>query len=305
MITRRFRPQGLARPTWKLLSRVVVMILLTCPGLLAPRGLLAQTPPPPPQPVQPLPAPLPPGPGQPSDSQILSLADGLQDTVSPELPRLNLLEPRPSSGPGSVPSFIDGLKGNDAAFEVNVGQGRILTLKDDMTVGANQPLIAVGDPSVLEFAVLNPRQIRITGQRVGVTDLSISTGRNQVYSFEVRVLADLSLLQGRLRSMFPDASVKLAQLRDHIVVEGEARDTAQVARIIETVSSYLLSVQEGQRRAITAAGGGRGLGAMLPMAAAAPRQVNPPAPPVPYDPDTRIRARALPRLSVRDTVRVR
>jgi pilus assembly protein CpaC len=147
-------------------------------------------------------------------------------------------------------------------------------------------LIATGDPSVIEFTVINPRQIRIIGLRVGVTDLSITTGRNQVYSFEVRVLADLSLLQGRLHAFFPDASVKLAQLRDHIVVEGEARDTAQVARIIETVSSYLLSVQEGQRRAITAAGGGRGLGAMVPMgAAAAPRQVNPPAPPVPYDPD--------------------
>jgi pilus assembly protein CpaC len=186
------------------------------------------------------------------------------------------LEPRPTTGPNSTQSFVDSLKANDAAFDVIVGQGRILTVKDDLTVGRNQALIATGDPSVIEFSVINSRQIRVMGLRVGVTDLSITTARNQTYSFEVRVLADLSLLQGRLRAFFPDASVKLAQLRDHIVVEGEARDNAQVARIIETVSSYLLSVQEGQRRVI-AGQQGRTFGLGLPTdAGAVPNQVNPP-----------------------------
>ena len=208
----------------------------------------------------------------------------MQESVSTELPRLKLSERRPASGPGSVPSFVDSLKGNDAAFEVNVGQGRILTVKEDLAAGPNQPLIAAGDPSVIEFSVINSRQIRVTGLRVGVTDLSISTGRNQVYSFEVRVLADLSLLQGRLRAFFPDASIKLAQLRDHIVVEGEARDNAQVARIIETVTSYLQSVQVGQQRQVT---GQQGRGFGLPTAmggGAAPGQANPPDQPTPVEP---------------------
>jgi pilus assembly protein CpaC len=269
MITRQIRPQGLDQPRWMRLSRTIVATIVACPVILVGSGgLLAQTPdqpqpPGPPQAVQVLPRALPPEPGQQSDAQILSLADGLQETVSPELPRLKLSEPRRTSGPGSVPSFIEGLKGNDAAFEVNVGQGRILTTKEDLIVGANQPLIAVGDPSVIDFSVLNSRQLRIHGLRVGVTDLSISTARNQVYSFEVRVLADLSLLQGRLRSMFPDASIKLAQLRDHVVVEGEARDNAQVTRIVETIGSYLASVQIGQQRTVS---GGQGAGMGLPGA---------------------------------------
>ncbi len=57
-----------------------------------------------------LPRPLPPGPGE-SDPQLLSLGDGLQESVSPELPRLKLSDRRPVSGAGSVPSFIAGLKG--------------------------------------------------------------------------------------------------------------------------------------------------------------------------------------------------
>ena len=104
---------------------------------------------------QALPRPLPPGPGENSDPQLLSLGDGLQESVSTELPRLKLSEPRPASGPRSVPSFVDGLKGNDAAIEVHVGQGRILTVKEDLAAGPNQPLIAAGDPSVIEFSVIN------------------------------------------------------------------------------------------------------------------------------------------------------
>src|SRR4051794_25491387 len=111
MITRRFCSKDVPRPLWKIFSRAVVTTILACPQLLAPRGLLAQTPPPPPQPAQSLPSPLQAGPGQQSDSQILSLANGLQETVSPELPRLKLSEPRGTSGPGSLPSFIEGLKG--------------------------------------------------------------------------------------------------------------------------------------------------------------------------------------------------
>ncbi|MBV8312979.1 MAG: pilus assembly protein N-terminal domain-containing protein [Planctomycetaceae bacterium] len=233
---------------------------------------------------QALPRPLPPGPGEERDPQLLSLGDGLQESVSPELPRLKLSEPRPASGSRSVPAFVDSLKGNDAAFEVLVGQGRILTVKEDLTAGPNQPLIAAGDPSVIEFSVMNLRQIRVTGLRVGVTDLSISTGKNQVYSFEVRVLADLSLLQGRLHAFFPDASIKLGQLRDHIVVEGEARDNAQVARIIETVASYLRSVQVGQQRQVM---GQPGRGSSLPTptgGGAVPGQANPPGEPTPVEP---------------------
>ncbi len=247
---------------------------LMAPELMAQTAVRGQT----------LPRPLPPGPGEESGPNLLSIGDGLQESISTELPRLKLSEHRPASGPGSVPSFIDGLKGNDAAFEVNVGQGRILTVKEDLATGPNQALIATGDPSVIEFAVINSRQIRVTGLRVGVTDLSIATGKNQTYSFEVRVLADLSLLQGRLRAFFPDASVKLAQLRDHIVVEGEARDNAQVARIIETVGSYLRSVQVGQQRVIT---GQSGRGFLMPSGTgggAMQGQANPPDQPTPVEP---------------------
>ena len=76
------------------------------------------------------------------------------------------------------------------------------------------------------------------------------------------MLADLTLIQGKLRSAFPDASIKLSQVRDHFVVEGEARDPAQIARIIQTITAYLASVFIEQGRTVTAAQTGQVLGAL-------------------------------------------
>src|SRR4051794_4479952 len=70
---------------------------------------------------------------------------------TPELP------PRPREGPGSVPSFLEGLSSNDAAFEVIVGQGRVLNLKTGLMEGQAAPVIATGDPTVIDFIVLSPR----------------------------------------------------------------------------------------------------------------------------------------------------
>jgi pilus assembly protein CpaC len=235
------------------------------------------------------------------------------DGSAPVLPPMHLHPPQPTAG------FIDDkLSANDAAFEVFVGQGRILTLKEDLDVtnapystgtiaytqatrtvtltggtwpswaqygvlvignvlyrvaakptsttlvltamsnpgvdvpagamftlikGKQRPLIAVGDPGVIEFYLVNLRQIRVRGLAIGVTDLSITTADGETYSFEVRVTADLDVLRAKLRCLFPDASIKLSQLREHIVVEGEARDAVQVAKIIETTKLYLRSIQ--------------------------------------------------------------
>ncbi|HET6574294.1 MAG TPA: pilus assembly protein N-terminal domain-containing protein [Fimbriiglobus sp.] len=192
------------------------------------------------------------------------------------LPLPPVKPPRPATGPGSVAEFAESISQNDAGFEVLVGQGRVLTTRVDLAARGKPPaLVAVGDPTVADFAVVSARQIRIEGRRIGVTDLSIVTPDNQTYQFEVRVVADLHVLRGQLHCLFPDASLKLTQVRDHVVIEGQARDSAQVARILETVKAYLLSVQTGQLRQVTAQQQGPG---SRPPGEAPPAPANPPRP---------------------------
>ncbi len=147
----------------------------------------------------------------------------------------------------SQPSFIESLTTPTSSIEVKVGQGRFLTLKENLVVpGQQAALIAVGDPTVLDFFQAGPRQLRLLGKRLGTTDLSITTGAGKTYDYEVTVTADLDILRAQLRQMYPDASLQVAQLRERLVVEGQARDSVQVSRIISTIDTYIRSIQRVQ-----------------------------------------------------------
>jgi pilus assembly protein CpaC len=179
-------------------------------------------------------------------------------TVQPpgvQLPPVPEIKPRPIKGAESVANFVKGLSTTDSVFEVFVGQGRIMTVTEDLVMVKKKDgkelkddvLIAVGDPSIVEFVVVNNRQIRVVGLRMGTTDFSITTADNRTYTFEVRVVADLNVLRGQLQTLFPSAKeLKVSQVRDHIVVEGEAKDVDQRNQILVTIRSYLDSIKASQ-----------------------------------------------------------
>lgn len=198
-------------------------------------------------------------------------------TACPDTPRLPVVpvQPaRPAEGaaadqrwpvgpdPAAAPtaSFLGPVSRNDAVIEVVVGQARLLTIKADLANEQGTGVIAVGDPTVIDFDILpNPRMVRITGRRAGVTDLSFVTPDGQAFSFEVHVVYDLPLLQMQLKQVFPDAQLRLFQIREHLAVEGQARSIRQVDQILQTLEVYLASVQvpsssEGQE----SGGSGRG-----------------------------------------------
>jgi pilus assembly protein CpaC len=94
----------------------------------------------------------------------------------------------------------------------------------------------------VDFEILpNPRMIRLLGKRAGVTDLTFVTSDDQVSVFEVHVQYDLDLLQAHLRRMFPDSLILVSQLREHLILEGQARDLRQAQQIERAVRSFLLS----------------------------------------------------------------
>ncbi|HZT81823.1 MAG TPA: pilus assembly protein N-terminal domain-containing protein, partial [Gemmataceae bacterium] len=100
----------------------------------------------------------------------------------PALPPPPEKPPRPPSGKESVGDFVEGLSNIDSAFEVILGQSRILTTKEDLAAtGKAAALIAIGDPAVIDFTVLSARQLRVIGRRIGVTDLSVTTSDRRTY----------------------------------------------------------------------------------------------------------------------------
>ena len=148
-----------------------------------------------------------------------------------------------NNSPASVASFIDSLGSKDAAFSVIVGQGRILTLKERVADEEGKSVVAIGDPTIADFQALpNPRLFRVIGIRPGVTDFSFTNANDETVSLEVHVTYDMPLLHARMRQLFPDAHIRIGQLREHLVVEGQVRTNAQATRVIEALTAYLESM---------------------------------------------------------------
>jgi pilus assembly protein CpaC len=141
-------------------------------------------------------------------------------------------------------------------IEVRVGQGRLITLTQPLNQPAkpaNQPaqppllpFMAVGNPAVVDFFQVDQKHIRLIGRALGTTDFTVTNSANESVDYEVRVVADLDPLRKHLRKMFPDATLEVSQLREKLVVEGQARSAEQVSRIIATVDSFIRSVQRVQ-----------------------------------------------------------
>ncbi len=150
--------------------------------------------------------------------------------------------------------FIREVSGHSDKLNIIVGQGRLITLRDQLSQDGTPAFVAAGDPSVIDFEVIGPRQIRVIGLSMGVTDLSITTSEDYTHSLEVHVVADLEVLEARLQASFPNAQVKLSHLRNHLVVEGQAQSVVQADRILQTIEAYLMAVHSSQLRQINYAG---------------------------------------------------
>jgi pilus assembly protein CpaC len=161
-----------------------------------------------------------------------------------DLERQNLTN-RAEGDNESVADLVQNLKGDDSTLEIIVGRGRLLTLKEPLaSTSGETPNVAVGDPTVLDFDLLpNSRMIRLLGKRVGMTDLSIVTASGETYNFEVQVVYDLNLLRAYLKQLFPDASLKVVQMYEHIVIEGEAPSIDQSNQILQSAEAFLTSAQ--------------------------------------------------------------
>ena len=166
-------------------------------------------------------------------------------------------EKLPASG-GSVMDFVSPLSNVDAVFELYVGQARTMTLKKPISDGKSVGVVAVGDPTVADFEVLpNPRMLRLLGKRAGLTDLSVVLGDDTILTFQVLVKYDLDLLKAEIQQRFPDASVRVSQLRENILLEGQVR-SAVVAAQIEAIAESWLSRNGNSNRGGRTPSAGKG-----------------------------------------------
>ncbi len=170
--------------------------------------------------------------------------DPQPDDPQPDDPQPDDPQPSVPPPPVRVRALDSARGGEELTVRLVVGQGRILTTESPIVNEGDVAVIAVGDPTVVDFEVLpNPRMLRLTGKRPGVTDLTLVTSDERTLIYEIHVEYDVRLVEARLRESFPGALVKISQLGTHVILEGQARDQRQVVMIENTVRAFLDSMQ--------------------------------------------------------------
>jgi pilus assembly protein CpaC len=135
----------------------------------------------------------------------------------------------------------------EITFDIVIGRPRLVPLKET-------PFrIQVANPGVLDYVLINDREMMIVGLNVGTTIMNFWFGdpgdlqRQIVLSMLVNVLPDpeakerlervYKALEDEINRAFPDSYVCLFLVADKLVVTGEAKDTTEAQRILQILSA--------------------------------------------------------------------
>ena len=117
-------------------------------------------------------------------------------------------------------------------LEIIVNNSRLLTLEKRI------PQLLVNNPEVVRATPLSPNQIQLVGAQVGVTTVNVWDEDGAIYSVDVVVKPDARLLEGILKTEFPDASVRIRPLANSVYLTGYVPRSESVDSIVQIAEEY-------------------------------------------------------------------
>jgi len=113
---------------------------------------------------------------------------------------------------------------------------RVLELKGRIST------VDVGDPEVLTATKVenpfNPRQLRLTAEAPGITDIMIVDEFGQSHKLEVLVIGDVRHLQTLLQMTFPNSALQVTKVQNTAVLNGWVDEPSQIRPIIQLTEQF-------------------------------------------------------------------
>ena len=98
--------------------------------------------------------------------------------------------------------------------------------------------VSVTNPDVADVQVLTPRQVLLTGNALGSTDLILWSETEEIWHARVNVMVDLGYIKDELGKLFPSSSLEITQSRDMVIITGQLRRAEDVTRLRSVLDSY-------------------------------------------------------------------
>jgi pilus assembly protein CpaC len=167
-------------------------------------------------------------------------------------------EPKKETQPNRIGNFVSSGIEQDSIDESDVikayrGKARVIKLKSPVK------RVAVGDPRVLDFILLSPTQLYVTGKAIGSTNILIwyANGTSMTYNAEISV--DLSPLRASLARDLPnETDIVVNASSDSIVISGSVADAIAAGTALNLTEYFLKTMNRFSGSVATNAPGGGG-----------------------------------------------
>jgi pilus assembly protein CpaC len=107
-----------------------------------------------------------------------------------------------------------------------------------LPIAANR--VAVGDPNILDFTMISPRELYVLGKSVGTTNMILWEGSGRSIVIPAAVNVDLEPLSASIRNSLPqEQDMKISSIAGSIVLSGMISDGLAAKTALDLASAFV------------------------------------------------------------------
>jgi len=147
---------------------------------------------------------------------------------------------------GAIPAFAQqpappgGVKfqvrGPAERLEMTVNTSRVVEFPFDV------PRMLVNNPDLVRVVPISPKSVQLSAVKAGITQVNIWDIDGNVTTLDLIILGDVGELDLTLKSLFPEASLRLRPLNSSLYISGFVPKAEMVGSVIRVAQDYFPSI---------------------------------------------------------------
>lgn len=176
-------------------------------------------------------------------------------TVGLALPQQALSASKPKASAGAAPQSA--LELPAPVTEIGPHVDAILGKSTLVRLPAPVVRISVGNPSVADVVLINPREVYLLGKSIGSTNVILWGKSGQATIVDVAVAMDTAALQNRLNRLLPnEKNITVSASADTVVLSGHVSNAVKASQAVELAEAYSHALMAASAGASGQTGGG-------------------------------------------------
>jgi len=128
------------------------------------------------------------------------------------------------------------VKSTSERLEMTVNTSKVVEFPFDV------PKMLVNNPDLVRVVPISPKSIQLSALRAGVTQVNVWDTEGAVTTVDVMILGDVGELDATLKTLFPEASLRLRPLNSSLYISGFVPKAEMVTSISNVARDYFPNI---------------------------------------------------------------